>query len=313
MIWRRAGVRGAVGVLVVLVALAGVFAVTGRPDDRSHPVADQGEPSSSGTPARTRRPTVAPGRAASTAPAPSDRPDAPARRPVRWRVPPGTPWQWQLSGTVDRSVDVPVYDIDGFENSAATVAALHARGRRVICYLNVGAAENFRPDYHRFPAAVLGAADGWEGERWLDIRRTDVLLPIMAARIAMCARKGFDAVEPDLVDGYESDTGFPLTAHDQLRYNRAIADLVHRYGLAVGLKNDLEQIPRLVGAFDFAVNEQCAEFDECDALSPFIRQGKAVFHVEYALPLRDFCPTARRLRLSSMRKDLALDASRQPC
>jgi hypothetical protein len=86
----------------------------------------------------------------------------------------------------------------------------------------------------------------------------------------MCRDKGFDAVEPDLVEGYGNETGFPLTARDQLRYNRMVADLAHESGLSVGLKNDLPQIPQLLGDFDFAVNEECAQYDECGQLTPFI-------------------------------------------
>ncbi|MEV5309051.1 endo alpha-1,4 polygalactosaminidase [Streptomyces sp. NPDC052610] len=249
--------------------------------------------------------------------APEDRPDRPARpdRPSgqRWQPRPGTPWQWQLSGRLDPTVDVPVYDIDGFDHDADAVADLHDRGRKVICYLSTGAWEDFRPDAGEFPESVLGEGNGWEGERWLDIRRTDVLEPLMAARIDMCREKGFDAVEPDNMDGYRNRTGFPLTADDQLRYNRLIARLVHERGMAVGLKNDLDQIPELVGDFDFAVNEQCAQYDECDTLTPFVEADKAVFHVEYELPTRDFCPEARRLRLSSMLKKYELGVWRRPC
>lgn len=230
-----------------------------------------------------------------------------------WQPRPGVAWQWQLDGRVDPSVDVPVYDIDGFENSAADVARLHADGRKVICYVNVGAYEDFRPDGGDFPDSVLGERNGWEGERWLDIRRTSVLRPIMERRFDMCREKGFDAVEPDLMEGYANDTGFPLTADDQLAYNRMIAGIAHERGLAVGLKNDLAQIPELVDDFEFAVNEECAEFGECDALTPFIEAGKAVFHVEYQERPEDFCDQARGLRLSSMRKKLDLDVWRDPC
>ncbi|MFD0314477.1 endo alpha-1,4 polygalactosaminidase [Streptomyces flavalbus] len=231
----------------------------------------------------------------------------------RWRPGPGTPWQWQLSGRLDTSVDVPVYDIDGFDHDADTVAALHRDGRKVICYLSTGAWEDFRPDADDFPDAVLGRGNGWEGERWLDIRRTDVLEPLMADRLDMCAEKGFDAVEPDNMDGYRNRTGFELTAADQLRYNRLIARLAHERGMSVGLKNDLGQIPELVDDFDFAVNEQCAQYDECARLTPFIEADKAVFHVEYELPTRAFCPEARRLDLSSMAKKYELGAWRRAC
>ncbi|GAA4922703.1 endo alpha-1,4 polygalactosaminidase [Streptomyces coeruleoprunus] len=247
-------------------------------------------------------------------PATSPTPTPPAGSPGdRWRPAPGTPWQWQLSGKLDPTVEVPVYDIDGFDHPASAVADLHRRGRKVICYLSTGAWEDFRPDAAKFPKTVLGKGNGWEGERWLDIRRTDVLEPLMAARIDMCREKGFDAVEPDNMDGYANDTGFPLTAADQLRYNRLIARLAHERGLAVGLKNDLDQIPELVGDFDFAVNEQCAQYDECDRLQPFLDAGKAVFHAEYELPTSAFCPDARRIRTSSILKRYDLGVWRRPC
>ncbi|MFF2961185.1 endo alpha-1,4 polygalactosaminidase [Streptomyces sp. NPDC057963] len=230
-----------------------------------------------------------------------------------WRPEPGIGWQWQLSGRLDPTVDVPVYDIDGFEHEASAVADLHRRGRKVICYLSTGAWEDFRPDAGEFPASVRGKGNGWEGERWLDIRRTDVLEPLMEARIAMCAKKGFDAVEPDNMDGYRNRTGFPLTAADQVRYNRLIARIAHRHGLAVGLKNDLDQIPELVPDFDFAVNEQCAQYQECEALTPFVKAGKAVFHVEYELPVARFCAASQRLGLSSLRKKYELGVWRQAC
>lgn len=240
-------------------------------------------------------------------PATKPRPTPPG---APWRPAPGEAWQWQLDTPVDTSVDVPVYDIDGFENPAAVVERLYRAGRKVVCYLSVGSAEDFRPDAARFPAELLGRPNGWRGERWLDIRRRDVLEPIMADRIKMCAGKGFDAVEADLVESYAEDTGFPITAGDQLAYNRMIANLAHSYGLSIGLKNDLGQARHLVRYFDFAVNEECAEYGECARLAPFVAAGKAVLHVEYALPLNRFCG---RRGFSSMRKRPGLDAWREAC
>ncbi|MEU1082104.1 endo alpha-1,4 polygalactosaminidase [Streptomyces sp. NPDC005908] len=231
----------------------------------------------------------------------------------RWQPRPGVAWQWQLTGRLDTSVDVPVYDIDGFHHSKETVDALHRDGRKVICYLSTGAWEDFRPDAGDFPESVIGRGNGWEGERWLDIRRTDVLEPLMAERLDMCRDKGFDAVEPDNMDGYRNRTGFPLTAADQLRYNRLIARLTHERGMAVGLKNDLDQIPELVDDFDFAVNEQCAQYGECDELTPFVEAGKAVLHAEYELPTARFCADSRRLKLSSLLKKYELGSWRQAC
>ncbi|MFK8909090.1 endo alpha-1,4 polygalactosaminidase [Streptomyces sp. YS-3] len=246
-----------------------------------------------------------------SAPAPSV--SAPRPTGGHWQPRPGLAWQWQLTGELDPTVDVPVYDVDGFHVSRAQVDDLHRRGRKVICYVSTGAWEDFRPDAGRFPASVLGRPNGWKGERWLDVRRTDVLGPLMTRRFDMCREKGFDAVEPDNMDGYANETGFPLTAAQQLAYNRLVARLAHDRGLAVGLKNDLDQIPELVGEFDFAVNEQCVEFGECEALGAFTRAGKAVFHVEYDKGPATFCEVARKLGLSSMRKESELGTWRRPC
>ncbi len=230
-----------------------------------------------------------------------------------WQPAPGTSWQWQLTTPVDRSVDAAIYDIDLFDNDASVVAALHAQGREVICYLSAGTWENWRPDAGRFPAAVRGSSNGWPGERWLDIRRLDVLGPIMEARLDLCKTKGFDGVEADNVDGYANRTGFPLTYQDQLTYNRYLAGAAHARGLSIGLKNDLDQVRDLVSSFDWALNEQCFQYNECQLLTPFISAGKAVFQVEYSLSTSQFCPQALAMGFSSMRKRQALDAYREPC
>ena len=255
---------------------------------------------------------LAPGYASAASPGPDRTGRAEAVQPP-WRPAPGTTWQWQLDGKVDQSVDAAVYDIDGFENSAAVVASLHAKGRKVICYVSAGSWENFRPDAAAFPASVKGRSNGWAGEKWLDIRQLAVLEPLLGKRFDMCRDKGFDAVEPDLLDGYTNRTGFPLTAADQLAFNRMVAALAHERGMGVALKNDVEQTAALVDDFDFAVNEECAQYSECAALTPFTEAGKAVLHVEYALPTGKFCAQTRKLGFSSMQKHLNLDAWRKPC
>ena len=75
---------------------------------------------------------------------------------ARWSPPVGTTWQWQLDKPLDFSVDVPVYDVDGFETTAHQVKRLHNLGRHVVCYVNAGAWERFQPDKDAFPDSVLG-------------------------------------------------------------------------------------------------------------------------------------------------------------
>ncbi|MFF9642631.1 endo alpha-1,4 polygalactosaminidase [Kitasatospora aureofaciens] len=267
-----------------------------------------GTTSAPGTPGTTTAPGT-PGTPGTTPPGSTAQPPAGAR----WQPTPGLAWQWQLGGTVDQSVDVPVYDIDGFENDASVVAALHAKGRKVICYINAGSWEDFRPDSAAFAKTLQGSDTGWKGEKWFDIRKLDQLKPLMAARFDMCRSKGFDAIEPDTIEAYNQNSGFPLTPDDQLAYNRMLAKLAHDRGLAIGLKNDLDQIPALLPDFDFAVNEECSQFDECDRVAPFVKAGKAVFHVEYKLDTDQFCAKTKALGFSSMQKKLDLNAWRKPC
>jgi len=237
---------------------------------------------------------------------------APGADPPR-RPPAHAAWQWQLDGRLDTRVPARVYDVDGVDTSRAAVAQLHRSGRYVVCYVDVGTWEQWRPDAGRFPHSLLGAPDGWPGERWLDVRRIATLAPLLRARFASCRAKGFDAVEPDNVDGYANDTGFPLTAADQLRFDRWVARAVHAQHLDVALKNDLDQAPALAPSFDFAVLEQCFQYHECAKARPFLRAGKGVYDAEYALAPAAFCTQARRLGINAMRKRLSLGAWRQPC
>jgi hypothetical protein len=175
-----------------------------------------------------------------------------------------------------------VMEFDGTEATTAQVTSLHALSKKAVCYIDVGTWEKWRPDAKSFPTSVLGKPDaGWPGERWLDIRRTSVLLPIMKKRIDMCAAKGFDAVDPDNVNGFENPSGFPLTRAEQYSYDRAIAALAHADHLAVALKSFASGAKDLQPHFDFVVDEQCATYQECMSFSSFVTNDKPVFDIEY--------------------------------
>ncbi len=240
---------------------------------------------------------------------------ADASPPGAWQPTPSTSWQWQLSGTIDTSVDVAMYDVDLFDTPQATIDQLHAAGRHVICYVDAGSWEPNRPDSSAFPAAVLGdTMQGWPNEKWLDIRDARVAT-LLDARLDVAVTKHCDGVEPDNVDGYANTTGFPLTAADQLAYNRHLATAAHARGLSVGLKNDLDQVADLVTDFDWALNEQCFQYSECGQLDPFVTSNKAVFEVEYGSSslATSVCPQANADGFESLIKDLNLDAWRVPC
>jgi len=234
-----------------------------------------------------------------------------------WTPEPGLSWQIQYVGEIDLDVDVEVYNLDLFETSAEDIAYLHARGVKVICYLNAGAWEDWRPDRDDFPEGVLGNDyEGWSGERWLDIRRIDLLGAVMIARLDLCAQKGFDGVDPDNLDGYQNQTGFPLTADDQLAYNRWLAEEAHKRSLAIGLKNDSDQVQDLVVNFDWVITESCFAEGWCDQVVPFIEENKPVFAIEYTdngMRLEDFCNQAAALSIDAILKQRNLDAWRKTC
>ena len=159
-----------------------------------------------------------------------------------WRPKPGTTWQWQLTQPVDTSVAAEMYDIDLFETPKKTIKVLKDKGIKVICYFSAGTFEPWRPDAGMFPKKIIGSpVEGWEDERWLDIRRLDLLGPIMRSRLDLAVEKECDGVEPDNIDSYKHETGFYITSQDQLLYNIWLTLEAHKRGLSIGLKNDPEQ------------------------------------------------------------------------
>ncbi len=226
----------------------------------------------------------------------------------------GISWQWQLTGDLNMNYDVDLYDIDLFETSEAEIDELHKAGRKVICYFNAGAYEPYRNDSSQFPEDVLGKImEGWEDEKWLDVSNFEKFSEIMEVRLNLAKEKGCDGVEPDNIDAYQNDTGFDISYNDQLKYNKWIASEAHKRGLSIALKNDLEQVADLVNNFDFAVNEECFQYNECSLLVPFIVQDKAVLGVEYELETDDFCDKANALNFSWLKMDYDLDGGRISC
>ena len=201
---------------------------------------------------------------------------------VDWqRFDTNTSWQWQLQGTLNSSYPVEMYDIDLFDTSKDTITQLNSEGKNVICYFSAGSWEDWREDADDFADNLKGNnLDGWPGEKWLNIADAR-LKSIMIARLDLAKEKGCKGVEPDNIDGYTNDTGFTLSAQDQIDYNKFLSYEAHKRELSIGLKNDLNQIVDLEPYFDFSINEQCHFYEECTLLQPFIDANKPVFNTEY--------------------------------
>ena len=201
--------------------------------------------------------------------------------PLVGKLDTGTTWQWQLTETIDTAIDVEMYDVDLFNTTADTIAALKSKGRTVICYFSAGTWEEWRPDADQFDEEAIGQTmEEWDDEKWLDVGHQSTRDRV-EARLDIAVSKGCNGVEPDNMDGYVNSTGFTLTGIDQLNFNKFVAVAAHTRGLSVGLKNDVDQLEALEGCYDWALNEECFAYEECDKYAPFVKGGKAVFHVEY--------------------------------
>jgi hypothetical protein len=233
-----------------------------------------------------------------------------------WQPPQHLTWYWQLDGNQIKTEPVMATDFDPDTRGAASiVSTLHADGQHAICYVDVGTAENYRADYKEIPTKDLGKTNGWPGERWLDIRDIAGLEPIMNARFQACAAEGFDAVEPDNMDGYENTTGFPLTAASQLAYNEWVANAVHSLGMAVFQKNDPDQSATLQPYFDGVIDDQCNQYDECSSFDPYLAAGKPVLNAEYkASQMTKACAADNKAGIMGALFNLALNGKTYtPC
>ncbi|MEU0134058.1 endo alpha-1,4 polygalactosaminidase [Streptomyces sp. NPDC006296] len=159
-----------------------------------------------------------------------------------------------------------------------------------VCYVNAfqtqPGALTWWKDTHpdlllRDGAGELVIDEGWD-EVLLDTStagRRAQLREIVGTWIDGCAESGFQAVEPDNLDSFERSKG-GLTQDDNAAFAHDLATRAHESGLAIGQKNTTDLLDRHeeIG-FDFAVAEECAQFDECDAYADAY-DGR-VFAVEY--------------------------------
>jgi hypothetical protein len=239
---------------------------------------------------------------------------------AHWTPPKTLKWYWQLQGAVSILANMDATDMDGFDNSTSTVTSFHNAGQKAICYIDVGTWENWRPDAGKFPIALLGKTlTRYKNEQYLDIRPSGqyygTLQTLIDARFAMCKSKGFDAIGPDNMDGYQNKTGFPITATDQLTYNEWVAQDVHKHGLAVFQKNDPDQTNTLQPYFDGAITEQCNQYGECSKFQSYLSAGMPVLDAEYKAHLYPgFCSTDKTAGIMGALFSTALDGSVfRPC
>lgn len=254
-----------------------------------------------------------------------------------WMPSAGTTFNIDLSGQPTKfspNTTFSAYDVDMVNTANATIKSLHDSGHKVICYFSAGTLENYRNDVGTIPKSAIGKElQDWPGEYWLDTRNAEVR-NVMTKRIALAQAKGCDAIDPDNVDGYDNDSGLPLTQDTAVDYVNWLAGQAHKRGMAAGLKNAKDIVPRVISNVEFCVNEQCAAVErdetgetqrECDGFQPFIKAKKPVFEIEYvdgddenqktptAAFLKQTCQNAHNKGFTVLIKNLDLDTYTARC
>ena len=107
-----------------------------------------------------------------------------------------------------------------------------------------------------------------------------------------------------------------MTASNQLEFNRWLAAEAHARGLSIGLENDPDQAPQLLGDFDWALTEDCFAEGWCGQVALFVAAGKAVFAAEYSDKWgsdTSFCAQANSRDFNAILKHRDLGSFVVPC
>ncbi|GGN63100.1 hypothetical protein GCM10011579_031000 [Streptomyces albiflavescens] len=259
---KRVSRVGGLGTATVLMAL---LTLTGCGSDKETGASPPSPSGSSRAPATSSPPSedTATLSASSAAPAASSKPE-PGSPPKGVELPPlHVGFDYQIGGAYPPPPGVRIVSRDR--------TASPAPGLYNICYVNAFQAQ---PDERKqWPADLLlrdtqgrVVVDRDWGEALLDIGA-----PAKRKRVAEqvnrwidgCADKGFDAVEADNYDSYTRSRHL-LTADDATAFITLLSSHAHARHLAIGQKNTVELAGlRARTGLDFAVAEECGEYDEC--------------------------------------------------
>ncbi|CAN0442410.1 unnamed protein product [Pylaiella littoralis] len=210
--------------------------------------------------------------------------------------------------------DVELYDID-YSYSSAVIADLQSKGKKVMCYISAGTSEDFRDDINLFPAEVkggivtFGEGDTFPDEAWLDLRRLDLVAPIMLERMDIMKAKGCDAVEWDNADlpVHTVSLTDPLApSFYGMRRERAV-------GMGVVMKNNNEAAAFHVDDYDMVVNEECWINGNCVNYWAWAKARKPILNTEYFTTRCMYCTQANLMEMSTIKKVPDLTTCRVDC
>ncbi|MEU9228898.1 endo alpha-1,4 polygalactosaminidase [Streptomyces massasporeus] len=234
----------------------------------------------------------------------------PATSAAKFTLPkPNQPFDYQIGGAYTPPKNVAVVSRDR--------AAKPARGLYNICYVNafqtqpdaLGWWQKNHPDLLLRDGAKKPVRDEDWGEVLLDTstanKRTR-LAKIVGGWIDGCAKRGFQAVEPDNLDSFER-SGKRLTAQHNAAFAKLLAQRAHAAGLAIGQKNTTDLLPeRKKIGFDFAVAEECGQYKECGDYAT--AYANRVYAIEYTNSGYDRACKGWGGKLSIVQRDLDVSA-----
>ena len=206
---------------------------------------------------------------------------------------------YQLGQPYEPAADVTVVVRD---STASPVPGVYS-----VCYVN---AFQTQPGETVDPALLLEADPAWPDEYLLDTAQREPLAARIDAVLARCDDAGFDAVELDNLDSWTRSDG-QLDRLDTVAIARSVVAAAHGRGLAVGQTNTPELSAAEIAeiGFDFAIAEECHEFDECAAYTA--TYGERVVDIEYTGALADICADPDRPVMTLLR-DRELTAPGSP-
>ncbi len=223
-------------------------------------------------------------------------------------------WYWQLTGPLDLSRNVDLYDVDLFEVSKDQIETLHKKGIIVICYFSAGTYEPYRPDSAHFPNAVIGnSLKDWPDEKWLNVVEYSKFKDIMLRRLKLAKQKKCDGVELDNTDAYSHRTGFSISRQDEVRYVKWLAGSARKMGLLVAFKNSPEILPNVLDVIDLVIVEECIQYNECSKYLSARRARKSVLDVEYSGDLEVICKKAGQFGIVAAKACKELNGCWQSC
>ena len=211
-------------------------------------------------------------------------------------------FDYQIGGAYTPPAGVQVVTRD---RTAAPAAGLYN-----ICYVNafqVQPGEQGQWDSDlllRDAKGNLVIDEDW-GEALLDIRTTAKQTRVAAkvnGWIDGCATKGYKAIEPDNYDSFSRSKNL-ITTSQAKAYLKLLATHAHTKNLAIAQKNTVELAgDRQSVGLDFAVAEECGQWDECgDYVDAF---GNNVIVIEYTNSGRQTACSGFGTRLSIVQRDV---------